>query len=69
MPANGLTIGQMQVLKGIGDGLCTKEIASNMKLSVKSVQWHQTRLFALFPRLNNQVKLAHLAIAFGLSSL
>lgn len=65
----GLTKKQIAVLKLIGDGLCTKEIAHKMKKSQKTIEGQRARLVAIFPRLNSQVKLARLAIAFGLSTL
>lgn len=65
----GLTKKQMTVLKLIGDGLCTKEIAYKMNVSHKTVEGARARLVSIFPKLNSQVKLARLAIAFGLSTL
>lgn len=65
----GLTKKQITVLKGIGDGLTTREIAQQMNISPKTVEHHRTMLMRWFPKLNSPVRLARLAIAFGLSSL
>lgn len=66
---DGLTKQQIAVLKGIGDGLSTSEIADKMKLSPKSVEGYRLDLNAIFKSEHNSVKLARIAIAFGLSSL
>lgn len=68
-PRDGLSKQQISVLKGIGDGLCTKELSDKLKKSEKAVEYHRMRLMQIFPKLDNQVKLARLAIAFGISSL
>lgn len=65
----GLTPKQLAVLKGIGDGLNVKEIAYNMKISDKGVEHHRACLSRLFKTHYSSVKLARIAIAFGLSSL
>lgn len=65
----GLTRKQIAVLKAIGDGLGTKEIARQMKMSNKAVEWNVGKLNVIFKSWHNRVKLARIAIAFGLSSL
>ena len=65
----GLSKRQLAVLKGIGDGLTTKEIAGQMNISFKAVEEHRTKIRNIFPRLDGPVKMAKLAIAFGLSTL
>lgn len=66
---DGLTKRQTEVLKGIGDGLCTKEIAQKMKASPKTVERYRTQLSHMFNAPYNQVKLARIAIKMGISSL
>lgn len=65
----GLTPKQLEVLGLIGDGHCTKEIAKKMKISDKTVEYHRGAIVRKFPKLDTQLKLARLAIAFGLSTL
>jgi hypothetical protein len=64
-----LTKRQIAVLAAIGDGFATKEIAAIMKTSPKTVERHRANLYRIFPALATGVKLARLAIGFGLSSL
>ena len=66
---DGLTHNQTRILRHIGDGLNTKQIARRMKLSEKTVEYHRERLFTMFPRFASQVGLAKLAIGFGISAL
>lgn len=64
----GLTPKQIAVLKAIGDGFETKEIAWKMKTSPKNVEYHRSRLCDIFD-VRGAVQLARIAIAFGISSL
>lgn len=64
-----LTPKQLAVLKGIGDGLNVKEIAYNMKITDKGVEHHRACLNRIFKTKFSSVRLARIAIAFGLSSL
>ena len=66
---SGLSKQQIRVLKLTGDALNTKEIAMKMKLSHKSVEYHRSKLYQIFPKFQSPIKLARLAIASGLSSL
>ena len=59
----------MAVLKATGDGLRTKEIAERMNIKFKTVEYYRAQLMEIFPRLDSSVKLARLAIAFGISTL
>ena len=65
----GLTKTQMRVLKLLGDGLVSKEIGEKMKRSSKTVEWHRSKLYEIFPKCSSPMKLARLAIAFGMSAL
>lgn len=65
---DGLTPRQIEVLKGIGDGFTTKEIARKMYRSPKAVEKHREALYRIF-KVQGIVRLARIAIAFGISSL
>jgi len=67
--AGGLTKTQMRVLKLVGDGLGTKEIAYKMKISPKTCEYHRAALNRIFGFAGGSIHLARIAIAFGLSSL
>lgn len=64
----GLTARQIAVLKAIGDGFTTKEIATKMNTSTKTVEYHRANLCNIF-KVYGSVRLARIAIASGLSSL
>ena len=67
-PPTGLTRKQIEVLRLIGYGHCTKEIAHKMKTSEKTAHFHRLNLFRIF-NVNSPIKLARIAIGFGLSTL
>jgi len=52
----------------IWDGKCTKEIAAEMGLSAKTVEWYRAELFKCF-EVNNPVTLCRLALEAGLLKL
>lgn len=64
----GLTPKQIEVLKAIGDGFNTKEIARKMNTSTKNVEYHRANLCNIF-KVAGSVRLARIAIGFCLSSL
>lgn len=67
-PSDGLTKCQLEVLGMIGDELNTKTMAAATRRSPKTIESHRSRLYEIF-NTRSQVKLAKIAIAFGLSSL
>lgn len=64
----GLTDREREVLKLIGFGLSTSEIADRLHRSVKTVEWHRASLGGKLG-VTNRVELARIAIATGIASL
>jgi len=54
-----------QVLEAMWAGKCTKEIAADMGLSPKTVEYHRARLYRLFG-VNDPVSLCRRGLAVGL---
>ena len=54
-----------QVLMGIWAGMGTKEIAADLRISPKTVEYHRARLYRIFG-VNDLVSLCRRAIAVGL---
>jgi DNA-binding CsgD family transcriptional regulator len=67
-PLGTLTAREMEILKLIGVGLSTAEIAKRLGRSVKTVEWHRVSLGEKLG-VTNRVELARIAIAAGLVSL
>lgn len=63
-----LTNRELQILRLIGDGLSTQEIADNLHRSVKTIEWHRVSLGSKL-KVTNRVSLARIAIMAGLSRL
>jgi DNA-binding CsgD family transcriptional regulator len=63
-----LTARELEILKLIGVGLSTAEIAKKLGRSVKTVEWHRVSLGEKLG-VTNRVELARIAIAAGLVSL
>ena len=63
-----LTARELEILKLIGIGLSTAEIAKKLGRSVKTVEWHRVSLGDKLG-VTNRVELARIAIAAGLVSL
>jgi DNA-binding NarL/FixJ family response regulator len=53
-----------QVLQGMWAGRCTKEIAADLGLSPKTVEYHRAQLYRLFG-VNNPVSLCRRGLAVG----
>src|SRR5512135_1859644 len=53
-----------QVLEGMWGGKCTKEIAADLGLSPKTVEYHRAQLYRLFG-VNNPVSLCRRGLAVG----
>lgn len=68
-PIDGLSKQQIAVLKGIGDGLSTKEIAECLGISEKTVYYHRMKMNQLLRYEHSASGLTRLALAFGLSTL
>lgn len=66
--ACSLTERQRTVLSLIADGFCTKEIARQMKLSEKTVEFHRMALMRR-AKTNSIARLTKLAVRLGLSKL
>lgn len=64
-PAHGLSERELEVLRGIGEGITYKEIAARLDLSVKSVETYRARL-ARKLGCTTKVELAHHAVRLGL---
>lgn len=64
----GLTTRELDILKLIGIGLSTADIAKQLERSVKTVEWHRVSLGEKLG-VTNRVELARIAIAAGLVSL
>jgi DNA-binding CsgD family transcriptional regulator len=63
-----LTARELEILKLIGVGLSTADIAKKLGRSVKTVEWHRVSLGDKLG-VTNRVELARIAIAAGLVSL
>lgn len=57
-----------QVLEGVWGGKCTKEIAADLGLSPKTVEYHRAQLYRLFG-VENPVSLCRRALAVGVLRL
>ncbi len=57
-----------QVLEGLWAGRCTKEIAADLGISPKTVEYHRAQLYRLF-RVDNPVSLCRRGLALGLIRL
>jgi len=64
-PPHGLSERELEVLRGIGEGVTYKEIAARLELSVKSVETYRARL-ARKLGCTSKVDLAHHAVRLGL---
>ena len=53
-----------QVLEAMWDGKCTKQIAADLGLSPKTVEYHRARLYRLFG-VNDPVSLCRRGLAVG----
>ncbi len=64
----GLTPRQLYVLRRQGDGLTLKQIAFELHLSNKTVEWHNGIMRSKLG-ITNPAQLVKMAVAFGLTSL
>jgi DNA-binding CsgD family transcriptional regulator len=64
---SNLTARELEILRLIGEGLTTADIAKRLHRSVKTVEWHRVSLGTKLGA-NNRVELARLAIDAGLVS-
>lgn len=64
-PLRALSLRQIQVLKVVAEGMSTKEAASELHMSPKSIESHTYRLMKALG-VHGRVRLAHLAIREGL---
>ncbi len=67
-PLASLTARELEILKLIGVGLSTADIAKKLGRSVKTVEWHRVSLGDKLG-VTNRVELARIAISAGLVSL
>ena len=65
---DGLSAVQIAVIKHVGDGLTTKEIASALGRSPKTVAWHLSKIYRIM-KMKSLSDLVKLAIGFGLTTL
>ncbi|MBE2214618.1 MAG: response regulator transcription factor [Opitutaceae bacterium] len=63
--AHGLSARELEVLRGIGEGITYKEIATRLSLSVKSIETYRARLTRKLG-CTSKVELAHHAARLGL---
>ncbi len=63
-----LTAREMEILKHIGEGLSTADIAKKLHRSVKTIEWHRVSLGNKLG-VSNRVELARIAIAAGIVNL
>lgn len=63
-PLAKLTTRELEILRLIGEGLSTNEIAERLHRSVKTVEWHRVSLGNKLG-VSNRVELARIAIAAG----
>jgi DNA-binding NarL/FixJ family response regulator len=66
--AQTLSARQREVLQLVAEGKATKEIASILNVSVKTVEFHKTRIMKEL-RLRTAAELTKYAIAAGLTSI
>lgn len=66
-PLDRLTPRELDVFRLIGDGLPSLEVAENLGLSVKTVEWYRAQLGQKLGA-RNRVELARMAIAMGISA-
>ncbi len=65
-PALGRRLGRREeVLEGMWAGMCTKEIAAELGLSAKTVEYHRALLFQMFG-VNDVVSLCRRAMEMGI---
>lgn len=64
---SSLTARELEILRMIGEGLTTAEIAKRLHRSVKTVEWHRVSLGTKLG-VSNRVELARIAIDSGLVS-
>lgn len=67
-PLARLTEREIEVLRHIGQGLTTAQIAKAMHRSVKTIEWHRVSLGNKLEA-SNRVELARIAIRLGLTSV
>jgi DNA-binding NarL/FixJ family response regulator len=67
-PAGNLSLRQREVLQLVAEGKSTKEIASTLNVSIKTVEFHKTRIMKEL-RLHSTAELTKHAIAIGLVSV
>lgn len=67
-PLSSLTSREMEILRLIGEGLSTSDIAESLHRSVKTVEWHRVSLGNKLG-VTNRVELARIAISAGLVTL
>lgn len=67
-PLAALTQRELEVLRLIGEGLSTAQIADKLHRSVKTMEWHRVALGAKL-KVKSRVELARIALRAGLSNL
>lgn len=67
-PLSSLTTREIEILRLIGEGLSTADIAKELHRSVKTIEWHRVALGTKLG-VSNRVELARIAIRAGLVSL
>jgi DNA-binding NarL/FixJ family response regulator len=67
-PAGNLSLRQREVLQLVAEGKSTKEIASTLNVSIKTVEFHKTRIMKEL-KLHSTAELTKHAIAIGLVSI
>jgi DNA-binding NarL/FixJ family response regulator len=67
-PAGNLSLRQREVLQLVAEGKSTKEIASTLNVSIKTVEFHKTRIMKEL-KLHSTAELTKHAIAIGLVSV
>jgi PAS domain S-box-containing protein len=65
---SSLTTRELEILRLIGEGLSTADIAKELHRSVKTIEWHRVALGTKLG-VSNRVELARIAIRAGLVSL
>ena len=68
VPAGNLSLRQREVLQLVAEGKSTKEIASTLNVSIKTVEFHKTRIMKEL-KLHSTAELTKHAIAIGLVSV
>jgi len=56
---------EIEVLTGVASGLCSKEIADKLALSVKTIETHRVNIMRKL-QIHSQIFLAHYALRWGL---